>query len=49
MADKSRQRAHQGSGLGLTIASRIINLHHGDIRVEDNHPLGTIMILTLPG
>lgn len=47
-ADKSRNRANQGSGLGLTISSKIIKLHKGDIRVEDNQPSGTIFIVTLP-
>ncbi len=47
-ADRSRNRANQGSGLGLTISNEIIKLHKGDIRVEDNQPSGTIFIVTLP-
>lgn len=47
-ADKSRNRANQGSGLGLTISSQIIKLHKGDIRVEDNQPSGSVFIVTLP-
>ena len=38
----------RGTGLGLAIVHRIVADHHGSIRVEDNHPRGTIFILELP-
>jgi two-component system, NtrC family, nitrogen regulation sensor histidine kinase NtrY len=38
----------RGTGLGLAIVSRIIEDHHGSIRVEENHPVGTRFILELP-
>ncbi len=37
-----------GSGLGLTIVQRIISDHYGYIRVADNEPKGTKMIIELP-
>lgn len=38
----------RGTGLGLTIVSRIIEDHHGTIRVEENQPVGTRFIVELP-
>jgi two-component system, NarL family, sensor histidine kinase BarA len=37
-----------GSGLGLAIARRLIKAQGGSIRVEDNRPRGTSVIVTLP-
>jgi len=38
----------RGTGLGLAIVSRIVQDHHGSIRVEENHPVGTRFIVELP-
>jgi two-component system nitrogen regulation sensor histidine kinase NtrY len=38
----------RGTGLGLAIVHRIVSDHHGTIRVEDNHPRGTIFTIELP-
>jgi len=38
----------RGTGLGLSIVSRIIEDHHGSIRVEENKPVGTRFIIELP-
>jgi two-component system, NtrC family, nitrogen regulation sensor histidine kinase NtrY len=38
----------RGSGLGLAIVSRIVQEHHGQIRVEANDPRGTRFIVELP-
>jgi hypothetical protein len=38
----------RGTGLGLAIVSRIIEDHHGTIRVEENSPIGTRFIVELP-
>ena len=38
----------RGTGLGLAIVSRIIEDHHGTIRVEENTPIGTRFIVELP-
>lgn len=39
----------KGSGLGLAIVSNIIADHHGFIRVRDNQPQGTTIVIELPG
>ena len=39
---------HDGSGLGLTIASRIVRDHHGEIRIESTEGEGTTILLRLP-
>ncbi len=38
----------RGTGLGLAIVSRIIEDHHGSIRVEENRPMGTRFVVELP-
>jgi hypothetical protein len=38
----------RGTGLGLAIVSRIIEDHHGSIRVEENEPVGAKFIVELP-
>jgi nitrogen fixation/metabolism regulation signal transduction histidine kinase len=38
----------RGTGLGLAIVSRIIEEHHGSIRVEENKPVGSRFIVELP-
>jgi two-component system, NtrC family, nitrogen regulation sensor histidine kinase NtrY len=38
----------RGTGLGLAIVSRIVEDHHGSIRVEENHPVGSRFIVELP-
>jgi two-component system nitrogen regulation sensor histidine kinase NtrY len=38
----------RGTGLGLAIVSRIVEDHHGSIRVEENEPVGARFVLELP-
>ncbi|MFZ0955564.1 MAG: ATP-binding protein [Candidatus Sulfotelmatobacter sp.] len=38
----------RGTGLGLAIVSRIIEDHHGSIRVEENDPVGARFVVELP-
>jgi two-component system nitrogen regulation sensor histidine kinase NtrY len=38
----------RGTGLGLAIVRRIVEDHHGSIRVEENQPAGTKFIVELP-
>lgn len=38
----------RGTGLGLAIVHRTVSEHHGTIRVEDNHPHGTVFTIELP-
>ena len=45
-ADASR--AGIGNGLGLTLAKRIIDLHHGSVSVSSKQGKGTAFVITLP-
>ncbi|HVP42221.1 MAG TPA: ATP-binding protein [Terriglobales bacterium] len=38
----------RGTGLGLAIVSRIVEDHHGSIRVEENSPMGSRFVVELP-
>ena len=38
----------RGTGLGLAIVSRIVEDHHGTIRVEENRPVGAKFVIELP-
>lgn len=38
----------RGTGLGLAIVSRIVEEHHGSVRVEENQPVGARFIVELP-
>lgn len=46
--DSSRSRKTGGNGLGLSIASWIVSLHHGTIVAKENVPHGTQFVTTLP-
>jgi signal transduction histidine kinase len=47
-ADKSRTRSSGGSGLGLSIVKKIIDLHKGTIEVKSEIDKGTTFIVNLP-
>jgi signal transduction histidine kinase len=47
-ADAARSSRDGGAGLGLAIARWIVDLHGGDIRVEDRRPHGCRMVVELP-
>lgn len=47
-ADKSRNRATGGHGLGLTVSKGLIEAHGGTISVETEHGLGSRFTFTLP-
>ncbi len=38
----------KGTGLGLAIVASIIEDHHGLVRVRDNEPRGTVIVVELP-
>lgn len=46
--DKARARAHGGSGLGLSIARWIVEVHRGTLDVESALGKGTTFIVRLP-
>ncbi|RNB84051.1 sensor histidine kinase [Brevibacillus nitrificans] len=46
--DKSRERVKSGSGLGLSIAKKIIEIHGGQITVQSTLDKGTVFNVTLP-
>lgn len=48
-AEKARNRATGGTGLGLTIARAIARAHGGDVRLENGAAGGLSAILELPG
>lgn len=41
-------RNTKGTGLGLFIIKHIVDFHKGEIKVENNHPKGTVFKVTLP-
>jgi two-component system, NtrC family, nitrogen regulation sensor histidine kinase NtrY len=42
-------KKEKGTGLGLAIVASIIADHNGFVRVRDNQPQGTVIIIELPG
>ncbi len=38
----------RGTGLGLAIVHRIVQDHHGTIRVDDNRPQGSVFVVEIP-
>jgi len=48
-ADAARPGAAGGAGLGLSIARWIVDLHHGQISVDERRTTGCTMVVRLPG
>lgn len=48
MADKSRNRTQSGSGLGLSVVKKVIDLHEGEIKVTSKLGEGTEFMIRLP-
>lgn len=48
MADKARSRSAGGSGLGLSIVKRIVQIHHGNIDVKSKFGEGTAFKISIP-
>ena len=46
--DPARSREMGGTGLGLSIVKHIVNLHHGNIKVESTIGVGSKFIIILP-
>ncbi len=47
-ADRGLERAHEGAGLGLTLAKRFIELHQGTIVLRSELGEGTTVTISLP-
>ena len=47
-ADKSRERSNEGSGLGLSIVKKIVEMHKGTVDLESKLGTGTAIIISLP-
>ncbi|MOA48272.1 Alkaline phosphatase synthesis sensor protein PhoR [compost metagenome] len=47
-ADKARNRARSGSGLGLSIVKTVIGMHKGHIEVHSRSGEGTAFTITIP-
>lgn len=47
-ADAARERSQGGSGLGLSISKKIIELHNGTITVQSTSGEGSVFIVSLP-
>ena len=47
--ERTRSSSLTGTGLGLPIAKRIIEMHNGSISVESQPGRGSIFRITLPG
>ncbi len=47
-ADKSRMRATGGSGLGLAIVRSLVEMHHGEVKVEGVVGTGTCFVIAIP-
>jgi len=47
-ADKSRTRSNGGSGLGLSIVKKIVEMHKGTVAVESASGAGTSLKVSLP-
>ena len=41
-------RTHEGSGLGLALAAKLVRLHGGEIRVASKLNAGSRFIVSLP-
>lgn len=46
--DKSLNRSHEGSGIGLALSKSLIELHNGKISINDEVEKGTEIIILLP-
>ena len=46
--EDGHDRSHEGSGLGLTVVWRLVELLDGDVEIESEKPGGTVVTVTFP-
>ncbi|MFZ4541065.1 MAG: ATP-binding protein [Rickettsiales bacterium] len=46
-ADMGLNRKYDGAGLGLPLTKRLVDLHHGKVKIESRHGEGTIVTVRL--
>ena len=46
--DSSRARKYEGTGLGLTLARAIVEMHYGELRIDSSPGEGTTVAILLP-
>ena len=47
-ADGSLSREHEGTGLGLALSKRLVQLHNGEIRIKSVYGKGSLFVVILP-
>ena len=47
MIDKARSRQEGGSGIGLSLVTKILNFHHSKLHIESEENVGTIVSFEL--
>ena len=45
---ESNDGEYIGSGIGLHIVKEYVNMHGGEVTVKDNHPEGSVFVVTIP-
>lgn len=46
--DSGLNRKYEGTGLGLPLTKKLLELHHGDIDIQSEVGIGTTVVITLP-
>lgn len=46
--EKAKGQESPGTGMGLYLVERLVDIYDGEIQIEDNTPRGSIFVITLP-